>query len=104
MAINADAELQLSLKDKFGNGVVAVNISDITLEHLNTLIPIAWVEGNEGKYTSSLALTKAKAHPLTAKVNGHSSDTTITVDSPKGVKHVAKISMTSSITADSSGN
>ncbi|MEX9870090.1 invasin domain 3-containing protein [Providencia huaxiensis] len=103
VAINADAELQLSLKDKFGNGVVAVNISDITLEHLNTLIPIAWVEGNEGKYTSSLALTKAKAHPLTAKVNGHSSDTTITVDSPKGVKHVAKISMTSSITADSSG-
>ncbi len=103
VAINADVELQLSLKDKFGNGVVAVNISDITLEHLNTLIPIAWIEGNEGKYTSSVALTEAKAHPLTAKVNGHSSNATISVESPKGVKHVAKISMKSSITADSSG-
>ncbi|MEX9602714.1 MULTISPECIES: invasin domain 3-containing protein [unclassified Providencia] len=103
VAINDDANLQLSLKDKFGNGVVAVDISDITLKHLNTLIPIAWVEGKEGKYTSNLALTKAATHPLEVKVNGYSSVANITVENPKGVKNVANINMKPSITADSSG-
>ena len=98
-----NANLQLNLKDKFGNGVVAVDTSDITLKLASIPTPINWTEGKEGHYTSSLPLTKAGVHSLEAEVNGHSSPVSITIENPKGIKNVADIRIMPSITADKSG-
>ncbi|MEY0429894.1 invasin domain 3-containing protein [Providencia rettgeri] len=101
--LGSNVPLTLKPKDKLGNGVVAVTSSDITLKLAGVSIPAIWVEGNDGNYTSSTMLTKAGLHALEIKVNGYSSVTNITVESPKEVKNVANFSMKPTITADSSG-
>ncbi|EMX6284973.1 inverse autotransporter beta domain-containing protein [Providencia rettgeri] len=103
LSIGTNANLQLNLKDKFGNGVVTVDASNITMELAGTPTQTKWIESNNGNYTSSLLLTKAGVYPVTVKVNGHPYTTTITIENPKGVKNVAHVSMKSSITADGSG-
>lgn len=103
LAFGTNANLQLNLKDKFGNGVVTVDASNITMELAGTPTQTKWIESNNGNYTSSLLLTKAGVYPVTVKVNGHPYTTTITIENPKGVKNVAHVSMKSSITADGSG-
>ncbi len=84
-------KLTLTLTDKFGNGVVEVNPSDISLILGSTKHVVTWVEDKNGVYHTELALNKVGNQSISGEVN-HISDTkTIHVNSPTGKDKVASI-------------
>lgn len=67
-------KLTLTLTDKFGNGVVEVNPSDISLILGSTKHVVTWVEDKNGVYHTELALNKVGNQSISGEVN-HISDT-----------------------------
>ena len=92
-------KLTLTLTDRFGNGVVEVKPSHITLTSGSVAQVVTWTEGKNGVYRTELALSQVGNQSITVKVNNATETKAVRVNSPAGKDNVASIQLTATTTS-----
>ncbi|MEX6210017.1 invasin domain 3-containing protein [Providencia huaxiensis] len=78
MNVGDDLLLTVTLSDAFGNTLEGIDPRNIDLGNHNANL-VGWYEERDGDYSTDLTLTAAGNLDIAASINGHSTQTTVSV-------------------------